>query len=304
MNRIPFHSIRILSVAALTLFALGATAQQFKKPVISSRDRGRAGDAQFNVGLVGGGNLTTWLHFHSAEASDWFLENYKPFDTLTHSMGFFGGIALEHMLTNNFSIGLNAVYAQHNVALRYEDDNFPIRFDEATQTVVHGTKRNLFRARYHAVEAYIPLTFYLTLSGAKNVRPYVYVAPRVSYQLPDSLFSVHNHMTLETTYLEGDGAVSPATETTGFDANTYKTLNVGATVGIGSQFRIETSNYYFAVKFDLSANMYGLSSFTDVDLQDEFKHLRHGADAHASLTVQLPIKKRLKGACMNWGEYD
>ena len=82
-------------------------------------------------------------------------------------------------------------------------------------------------------------------------------------------------------------------------------VKVGATVGVGSLFRINTSNYYFLVKFDVSANMNGIPTFKKGEVDNnEFNYLRFSTDAHATLTFMLPIKKQLKGACMDWGEYD
>ena len=147
----------------------------------------------------------------------------------------------------------------------------------------------------------MPFTFYLTLTNLKNVTPYFYVAPRVSYllMLPHDTTS---QMTLTTSYANDPNATT--SESVPFNPNTYNELNVGATIGLGSKFRIETSSFYFLVKFDISANVNALSTFTKTDLLNEFNHRRHSADANATLTIMLPVKKRLKGACVKWGEYD
>ena len=293
---------RFLFVSAFALFTLTATAQQFKKPIISPRDRNQASDARWNVGLVGGGNFTTWLHIHSAEASNWSLKNYSPvlFDTLGSSLGYFGGVAVEYMLKNNVSVGLNVIYAQHNMMLGFVDDHFPYGW---TGDNINFIKREkYFSARYRAIEAYIPVTYYMSLAGSKNVKPYAYVAPRVSYIIPnDSLAS----MTHKTVYMQDSTIISSSTNSVEFNSSTYRNLNVGLTLGVGSLFRINAGKYYFLVKFDISANMTRIPTFTKGEVaNNEFNHLRYSADAHASLTIMLPLKKQLQGACMKWGEYD
>ena len=293
------YIVKLLLTFILTIPMLTASAQQFKKPISSPRDKAQWSDARFNIGIAGGANLTTWLHFHGPKAQDWYLQNYKPFDTITNSLGYFGGIAMEYMVSNGFSIGLNAIYAQHNLRLSYIDDSFPIDWDGTS--IVHTTKSKTFRANYRTIEAYMPFTFYLTLANLKNVTPYFYVAPRVSYllMLPHDTTS---QMTLTTSYANDPNATT--SESVPFNPNTYNELNVGATLGLGSKFRIETSSFYFLVKFDISANVNALSTFTKTDLLNEFNHRRHSADANATLTIMLPVKKRLKGACVKWGEYD
>ena len=296
---------RILIISVFTLMTLCASAQQFKKSLTSMHDKAQSSDAKFNIGIVGGGNLTTWLHFHSPAASSWNLKRYTPriFSSEGGSLGYFGGLAIEYMVNNSLSIGLNAIYAQHNMELGFVDKNFPYVWDDTTQSITYITKSKTFTAHYRTIEAYVPITYYMTLASSKNIRPYVFVAPRVSYllTLPNDAVS---QMKLNTTYSQDESIISSTIESVGFNTNTYKGLNVGATVGVGSQFRINTSNYYFLVKFDVSANMNALSTYTTADLQNEFNYLRYNADAHASLTIQLPVKKRLKGACVSWGEYD
>lgn len=281
----------LLAICLLTLISFSASAQ-FRKPLSSPRDRVQSSEARLNVGLIAGGNLTTWLHFDRAEAADWYLVNYKP--QVLGSLGFFGGIAIEYMKGANNSIGLNVLYAQRNMALHYTNERFPTALNQHVRREYH------LEAFYPSVEAYIPLTWYFPLNTKRTVMPYVYVAPRVSYILKGGGMT---HRTINLN-IDTNDTLSVSTSGTAISDSTYRKLNVGATVGIGSEFRINTSSYYLIFKFDVSANMYGLSTFTDTDLQNEFNHLRYGADAQATLTFLLPIKKRLQGACMKWGEYD
>lgn len=112
----------LLAICLLTLISISASAQ-FRKPLTSPCDRVQSSEARLNVGLLGGGNLTTWLHFDRPEASSWYLANYKP--NMMNSLGFFGGIAIEYMTGLNHSLGLNVIYTQRNMALRYTNEKFP-----------------------------------------------------------------------------------------------------------------------------------------------------------------------------------
>lgn len=289
----------------LLVFLCGsATAQQFKKPLTSPRDQTQSSEAKWNIGILGGANLTTWLHFHSPESSNWYLKNYQLFDTITNSLGYFGGIGAERMIKSNLSVGLNVIYAKHSIQLGFVDDHFPVEWDNAASQINYGRIVKGFKANYNAIEAYIPITYYIGLSSKNSISPYVYGAPRISYVLPDTTAK----MTYTNSYYKSDAnntLISTTSNTVPFNRSTYRLLNVGATVGFGSLFRINTSNYYFLFKFDLSANINGLPTFKKGEVENnEFNYLRFSTDAHATLTFMLPIKKQLKGACMKWGEYD
>ena len=325
-NSMKYRSLiltRILFVSVFSLFALSATAQ-FKKPLNSPREQYESSNAKWNVGLFGGANLTTWLHFQNTQASDWYLQNYKTFDSIspfTESMGYFGGIGVERMLKSNLSVGLNVVYAQHNVKLGYLDDHFPYAWDHVGDSILFGQIKKEFLADYRTIEAYVPLTYYINLASTKNIKPYVYFAPRFSYVLPIS----QNKMTYSATYYDAfgltpitDTLITPSTPapisdtlfptfstTSPFNGSTYRKLNVGGTIGVGSLFRFNISNYYILIKLDVSANMNALMTFKQGQIiNNDFNHLRYSASAYATLTFMLPIKKPLQDACIRWGKYN
>lgn len=319
-----FKYAKILLVLIISLQALTVSAQQFRKPLSSPRDQYESSNAKWNVGLFGGANLTTWLHFQSKQSSSWFLQNYKTFDSIspiTESLGYFGGIGVERMLKNNLSVGLNVLYAQHNVKLGYVDNHFPYAWDFVGDSILFGQIKKEFLADYRTIEAYVPFTYYIGLASTKNIKPYVYFAPRFSYVLPIS----QNKMTYSATYYDAFG-LTPITDTliipsspvvptdtlfptsnnqVPFNVSTYRKLNVGGTIGVGSLFRFNISNYYILVKFDVSANMNAISTFKKGQIiNNDFNHLRYSADAHATLTLLLPIKKQLQDACIKWGKYN
>lgn len=283
----------IILLFAILLVCSSASAQ-YKKSLPNMRGNGQAGDARVNIGLIGGGNFTTWVHFNSAQAADWYLANYKPvlFNKEKEVfIGYFGGLSIEYMLNKNLSVSLNAVYDQHNVGLRYLNENFPTSYNQ------HIKRNYELSANYRSVEVYLPISYYFNI-GLKSVMPYVFVAPRASYILDGTMAFTRTDMTQDNTI------INSMTQATTFNDSTYRRINVGATVGVGTQVRITAGNYYFLVKFDVSANVNALQTFTEYDLQNEFNHLRYAADAQASITLMLPLKKQLQGACMKWGKYD
>lgn len=303
---------RFLFLMAFSLLTFSATAQaQFKKPLTASKDRATMNDAKLNVGILGGVNFTTWLHFNGPSSGGAWA-NYqqtvlefqgKGLDSIVGSLGYFGGISLEYIINKNFSIGLNAVYARHNLYLRNVDDHFAIAFDANANTVLYTTKESIFRAGYNAIEAYVPFTYYITSESMRNVKPYVYLAPRASYVLNGTMSKITN---VKSKTIQG-GSTIPGynqTDTVPFDKNNYTRFNLGGTLGLGSLFRINTSNYYFIIKFDISANFNALSTYSRADVLLYQHKLRYSADANATLTIQLPVKKQLKGACVTWGKYD
>ncbi len=301
--------IKLSIIVSFTLLTLCAKAQQFNKPITSPRDQIQSSEAKWNVGVFGGANLTTWLHFHSLESYDWYVKNYHLFDTITNSMGYFGGIAVERKLKSNISVGLNVAYAQHNIQLGYVNDKFPYMRDSISNTIIYGKSIKNFKASYRTFETYIPIFYYIGLSSSKNIKPYVYVAPRLSYILP----LTDNMMYYSSTYTDSVNnplnpdqySLHPINDTVPFNRSTYQKFNVGATVGLGSLFKINMGNYYFLLKFDVSANLNGIPTHKKGEVDnDEFKKLRYGTDAQATVTLLLPLKKQLQGACMKWGEYD
>ena len=204
------------------------------------------------------------------------------------------------MIKNNLSVGLNVVYAQHNMIMGFVDDHFP--YSWTGDSIKFIQREKVFSARYRTIEAYLPVTYYITLGGSKNIKPYVYVAPRVSYIIPNDSLATMTH---NTVYMQDTSIISTSSNTVNFNSSTYRDFNLGLTLGLGSLFRINTGNYYVGGKFDLSANTNGRPTFRKGEIvNNECNYLRFGTDAHATLTVMLPLKKQLKGACMKWGEYD
>ena len=137
---------------------------QFKKALTPSHSVTSTSEAKYNIGLLGGLNSTYWVHFGGTKTP------YKePFN-----FGLIGGLAVERMLDANTSIGIEGIYAMRNLQINYEVLNFPVALNQ---------NKNYYRqldVEYQEVDVQVPLTHYFSKS---NMRPYVFVAPRVSIPL-------------------------------------------------------------------------------------------------------------------------
>lgn len=272
---------RYILILVLLQLAIEGNAQ-YKKPLSSPRKQ--LDNAMFNIGIVAGPNYTHWHHFDVAQADDWYLKDYVP----EFQLGYTGGFYFEAILNKHLSAGLNAMYARHRVSMHYINEQFP--YDWHDGQLLYLQRRYELKADYHAIEASLPVTFYF-MNPKDIVRPYIYAAPRFSYIVGgdniyttiDSIPNKKPKITLSDTI-----PIVPAN---------HIIFNVGATMGIGTQFRINTDYYYFLIKLEAMATWYFRNSFTKRQLENEFYNKRFNADAATTITFIFPLKKILRDAC-------
>lgn len=247
---------------------------------------------QFNVGVMAGPTTTVWRHPSSELNYTWELQQYniKPSygflkDNINEKtiLCYFGGIALEYLWNSNLSIGLDALYAHRATGLYFSDERFPIGISQ------YATKEHTLVADYQTAELLIPLTYYMSLGRINHIQPFIYAGPKLSYILSGT-------MTYSSTVRRADSGPTTTSVETSFGPNTFNLFNIGATIGVGTQYRIETGNYCTLLKLDLSANFNTLETFTEADLANEFNYKRYSADAELAITFLLPINKNLKDA--------
>lgn len=283
----------ILLSLALLFSTLTANAQ-FNKPLQSANARKQSTDATYNIGLIGGGTLTQWIHFGGTGT-----HYSEPF---TKCLGYMGGLSVERRLSNNKSIGIEALYAMRNVELTYNRFNFPIAINEWNDIV------KTLDASYNEIIVQAPFTLYLDNTPASTIRPYIFAAPRVTViQDGGKTYWCKNNLTTEeVTY-----------DTVGINTSNFMPFNIGIVAGAGVLFRINTSNYYFLIKVDASYHAGLIETFTKSEEQDAVGTVigagyidptllgkRFSGNADLKATFLFPLKKQLKGACMKWGEYD
>ena len=285
-------------ILAVLLLVGGTAKAQFNKPLLSSNNRNYSSEARYNVGIIAGATTTHWLHFGGTKT---------PYNQ-TLNLGLTGGIVVERILNRSTSIGLEGLYAMRNTQLSYEVINFPTALNQSKDFY------RQFNADYQEVNVQVPLTYYFGQANS-NIRPYVFVAPRVTVPLGGKLIwqkqEILNYGTEEQQY----GAAT--IDTVEMTAQNTRQWNVGLVLGTGVRFKINLGNYYILTKADISVHAAGINSFTKEEIHGESQNvigagyidpyllgMRFNTDATARITIMFPLKKQLKGACMNWGEYD
>ena len=280
---------------SFTLFFSVLTANaQFNKPLQSPSARKQSNDATYNLGLVGGGTLTQWIHFGGTNT---------PYQVpITKCIGFMGGLSLERMLSSNMSLSIEGMYAIRSFELTYDINQFPIAINEWNDI------RKTLDANYSEIFVQAPFTYYLNNTTGAVIRPYVFAAPRVSViQNGGKMFWQKDNLTTEVS--END--------TVNFNTSNFMPFNVGLVAGAGVLFRINTSNYYFLIKLDASYHAGFINTFSKAEREGTVENVigsgyidpyllgkRFSGNADLKLTLLFPLKKQLKGACMRWGEYD
>lgn len=297
----------------LSFILLGSTAQaQFNKPLTSSTQL-YSSQAKYNIGLVGGLNSTYWVHFGG---------NKTPYRS-PFNYGISGGLIVERMLKNDVSVGIEAMYSMRNLQLNYEVLNFPTHFPTTVDDDGNTDFYRELNVNYQEINVQVPLSYYFGQTNG-NIRPYVFVAPRVSVPMG-------GNFVWQKTEIQNED--NQSIDTVGMNIHNTWQWNIGAVVGAGLRFKITLGNYYLLAKVDLSAHAAlahftfvnespyvhasFVNSFTYEEQSGESQNVvgagyidpyllgyRINTDAMAKITIMFPLKKQLKGACMRWGEYD
>ena len=287
------------SIFLLVLLLIGSTAQaQFKKPLQSASSKVNSTEARYNIGLIGGITSTYWVHFGGTKTP------YKE----PINFGIVGGLSIERMLDASNSIGLEGLYAMRNMQLNYDILNFPDALN------VNNNYYRQLDVNYQEVDVQAILTHYFSKS---NIRPYVFIGPRVSVPLSGKMVwqktKIEEYGTANQHLNEAYGSV----DTVEMTAQNTRPWNVGIVAGAGLMFKLNLNNYYFLVKADVSAHAAFINSFTREEINGQSQNvvgagyidpyllgMRFNTDAMAKITFLFPLKKQLQGACIRWGEYD
>jgi hypothetical protein len=284
----------------LSLLLIGSTANaqgMFRKP-LQSQNEIVANEARYNIGITGGLTTTHWFHFGGTKTQYHQPFNFSPI----------AGLVVERMFNANSSIAVEGLFAMRNTHLDYNVLNFPIAIN------VNKDYHRQYDVDYMEVAIQVPLTYYF---GQGAFRPYVFVAPRFTLPLSGTM-QWHKQEIIdygtETQHYSEEGAVH---ETISMNGQNMRSWNVGLVAGVGVRYKLKINNYYLLFKLDASAHAAVINSFSKDEINGDSEIIigasyidpyllqkRFNADAALKLTVLLPLKKSLKGACMKWGEYD
>ena len=195
-----------------------------------------------------------------------------------------------------------------NMQLNYDILNFPDALN------VNNNYYRQLDVVYQEVDVQAILTHYFSKS---NIRPYVFIGPRVSVPLSGKMVwqktKIEEYGTANQHLNEAYGSV----DTVEMTAQNTRPWNVGIVAGAGLMFKLNLNNYYFLVKADVSAHAAFINSFTREEINGQSQNvvgagyidpyllgMRFNTDAMAKITFLFPLKKQLQGACIRWGEYD
>lgn len=302
------HPMKKLSYFAFTIclvFSVLTANAQFNKPLQSPTQRKTSNVAKYNVGISGGLSLTHWIHTGG-------LEN--DFDQpITDGLGPVFGVSVERLLNNRMSVSLEGFYAMRKTSLNYNSLNsLAISYGNSSDYKKH------FSIDYNQIEIQVPVTFYLSSTLNTRIRPYVFIAPRISIPLNGTeKLQIQLLDSLGNFQQTADGNSTAIDVQTDLNKSNFRQFNVGLVGGVGVLFKINLNNYYFLVKADASFNYNLINSYTKNEQDANVANVlgvgyieptllgkRFITDGTIKATVLFPLKKQLKGACMKWGEYD
>ena len=295
-----------LSYFAFTIcfiFCVTTANAQFNKPLQSPNQKKTSSVAKYNVGISGGLSLTHWIHTGG-------LENDFE-QPITDGLGPVFGVSVERLLNSRMSVSLEGFYAMKKTSLNYNAiKTLAISYGNSSDYKKH------FSIEYNQIEVQVPLTFYLSSTQNARIKPYVFVAPRISIPL-------NGTEKLEIQLLDSLGNFQQNSDGNSINVQTdlnksnFRQFNVGLVGGVGVLFKINMNNYYFLVKVDASYNYNLINSYTEDEknatvpnvlgvgyIEPSLLGKRFITDGTVKATVLFPLKKQLKGACMRWGEYD
>lgn len=304
----------IILILIALFFGVNTANAQFNKPLQSPNSKVNSSEAQYNIGIVGGLNTTRWFHSGGTKTA-----YRQPFN-----FGIVGGLSVERMLTKTTSISLEGYYAMRNLQLNYDVLNFPSQFN---------VNENFYRqldVDYQEINVQAPFTYYFSKS---NLRPYVFVGPRVSVPLSGKMIWQRTKIEEYGTANQHLSANGSSIDTVALSAQNTWQWNLGVVAGAGIMYKLNVGNYYFLIKADVSAHaslayftFLNESPFVHASLLNSFTYeeqqgtsqnvigagyidpyllgMRFNTDAAVKITLMFPLKKQLQGACIRWGEYD
>ena len=271
-------------ILVLCVMAVLPLQAQFAKP-LKSRNVSYGNKSHWSIGLTGSYAANDMIYSAMNEGS------FQVF------MGPTFGLAAEYNTMQPLAVGLDVSYVMRGTK---EATSAMFLTSYSTTTSAHVN----YEMSLKGVELRVPVTLYLGYS--ETIKPYVYIAPRVSIWLGDSI-------RWERTY--DDESYLPVVYTHAVDQNTIKPYDIGLVGGFGLCNRVKLSQTQFFVKLDVN---YGISLFSNFskaevnaanggdapftfhgwgDIEHEKLGRRYLQNLEARLTVLVPLRKPLKDAC-------
>ena len=265
----------LLIFGLLPMFTVQA---QFAKP-LKKRSANCWNTSPFSIGITG-----------SFAANDMFYTAVNK-SALAPYLAPTGGLAMEWSTMNWVSVGLDVSYA-----MRGTHEAF------ATEFLTNYSSTDIARVDYvldlNGIEVRGPITYYI--GYGENLRPYVFVAPRVGIWL--------NGKAKWERFYDKD-TFPPLAYETELTQSMIKPYDLSVVGGVGLCCRTMVGHSRLFLKFDLSYGMSVLSNFSKSEVEETAVFLGWGDIAHetlglrylrnveARLTVLLPFRKIGRASC-------
>lgn len=201
------------------------------------------------------------------------------------------GIVAEWNTMQQFSVGVDVSYATRGANKAF-----------ATEFLTSYSTTTFVRVNYdillNGMELRIPVTYYF--GEGEHLRPYVYVAPRVSLWMDGQI-------RWERTY--DNGSYAPVVYESEVNKATILPFDLSAMAGLGLCSRFRLGRAQFFLKLDLGYGISALSNFSQVEVDEEVVFQGWGDIAHEELgkrylqnaevrlTLMASLHKFLADAC-------
>lgn len=275
-------SILIFALSLLTVIPLQA---QFAKPLRNKTAQASRNTMPFSLGLTGSYAANDMV-YTAMKTSDFHFVTAPTF-----------GLAAEYNTMQRLAVGIDFSYVMRGTK---EATSTVFLSNYETTTSAHVS----YAMSLKGMELRIPITLYL--GYGENFMPYVYLAPRASLWLGDSI-------RWERTY--DNDSYLPVVYTHAVDQSTIKPYDISMVGGLGLCSRLMMGHTKLFVKLDVNYGISLFSNFSEAeinaaqngdesfvfhgwgDIEHEELGRRHLQNIEARLTVLLPLHKPLKDAC-------
>ena len=267
------------------LFVSGSVNAQFARPLPSKKDAAQW-DADYSVGIFGGFSATRWFHINDANMN----YGYQPYSTIHIAFdntflqsvlnNALAGISVERKLGDYHAVGLDVAFANRNTRLSYH----------YSRPDTLGVNSKVFadnNIQYSELFIQVPFTQYMA-GPSKPIRPYVFVAPRVTiplyggFQMQNQTYPIEDNtgylidMHDNQVPIQGDNEPFPL-DNIEFNGKNMRRWNIGTVLGAGVQCRIPFGEYYhMTMKLDASCYLGLLNTFSKYERGKAFKKNENG----------------------------
>ncbi len=270
------------------LLVSGSVNAQFARPLPSKKDAAQW-DADYSVGIFGGISATRWFHINDANMN----YGYQPYSTIHIAFdntflqsvlnNALAGISVERKIGDYHSVGLEVAFANRNTRMSYHN----VRpFADNVDSIIFSYNN----IQYSELFVQVPFTQYMA-GPSKPVRPYVFVAPRVTiplyggFQMQNEAYSMEDNSGTMGYVIDmhddqvpyQDDLIPTPVDNIEFNGKNMRRWNIGAVLGAGVQCRIPFGEYYYMMmKLDASCHLGLLNTFSKYERGKAFKKDENG----------------------------